>query len=118
MKPKTVDEYIAQAPKDVQGKLRQLRSFIKAAAPKAEEKLSYGMPYYGYKGRLAYFAYAKKHVGLYVMPPTVEEHKDELKKYKTAKSTVRFPLDQELPSSLITKLIKVGVKRNEEKKSK
>jgi uncharacterized protein YdhG (YjbR/CyaY superfamily) len=53
MKPaKNVDEYIAQAPKVVQEKLRAV---IKSTAPGAEERISYGMPYYYYKGRLVYF---------------------------------------------------------------
>ncbi len=116
MKPvKDVDEYIANAPKEVQGKLKELRAVIKSIAPSAEEKISYGMPYYGYKGRLAYFAYAKHHIGLYAMPPIIEGHQDELKKYQTAKATIRFPLDEELPISLIKKLVNAGVKRNEEK---
>ena len=71
---KDVDEYIANAPKDVQSKLKQLRKIIKDSAPQAVERISYGMPYYGYKGRLAYFAYAKKHIGLYLTPPVIEEH--------------------------------------------
>ncbi len=115
---KTVDEYIAGAPKEVQGKLKELRAIIKDAAPNAEEKISYGMPYYGYKGRLAYFAYAKNHIGLYAMPPTVEDHKNELKKYETAKATIRFPLNEDLPIPLIKKLIKAGIKNNEAKKKK
>ena len=115
MKPRTVDEYISQAPKDTQAKLRELRSLIKAAAPQAEEKLSYGMPYYGYKGRLAYFAYAKKHIGFYVMPSVIEAHTRELKDYETAKATIRFPLNKDIPTSLVTKLIKAGVKNNEAK---
>ena len=106
------------APKEAQGKLKQIRRIIKAAAPKALEKLSYGMPYYGYKGRLAYFAHAKKHIGLYVMPPTVEQHKKELKNYETLKATIRLPLTKPLPPALIKKLIRVGVKRNEEKSKK
>src|SRR3989344_1554162 len=111
----TVSAYIASAPKETQAKLKQIRKIIKSVAPKAEERLSYGMPYYGYKGRLAYFAYAKSHVGLYVMPPTIQEHKKELKNYGTSKETVRFPLNKKLPVGLIKKLIKVGVKRNEKK---
>ena len=111
--PKTVSEYIASAPKEVRGKLRQLRAVIREVAPKAEEKISYGMPYYGYKGRLAYFAYAKHHIGLYAMPPIVAEHRKELKKYKTATATIRFPLNEKLPITLIKKLVKAGVKRNE-----
>ncbi len=113
-KAKDVDEYIANAPKEVQGKLRELRATIKAAAPDAQEKISYGMPYYGYKGRLVYFAYAKHHIGLYAMPPIVQSYLGELKKYQTAKATIRFPLNEELPISLIKKLVKAGVKRNDE----
>lgn len=117
-KVKDVDEYIANAPKDVQPKLKQLRKVIKETAPKAEEKISYGMPYYGYKGRLVYFAFAKNHIGLYAMPPTIKDHIDELKKYSTTTATIRFPLDEKLPIVLIKKLIKVGIKRNEEAKKK
>ena len=113
---KTVDSYIAKAPKEVQPKLKQLRKIIKKTAPKADEKLSYGMPYYGYKGRLAYFAYAKNHVGLYLMPPTVANHKKELKEYSTSTSAIRFHFDKKLPVALIKKLLKEGVKRNEMKR--
>ena len=76
------------------------------------------MPYYGYKGRLVYFAYAKHHIGLYAMPPIVDDYKNELKKYQTAKATIRFPLDERLPLALIKKLIKAGVKNNEEYEKK
>lgn len=115
-KAKDVDEYIANAPAELQSKLKELRKTIKDCAPQALEKISYGMPYYGYKGRLVYFAYAKHHIGLYAMPPIVEDHKNELKKYQTAKATIRFPLNEELPIALIKKLIKAGVKRNDEAK--
>ena len=65
----TVDEYIASAPQEVQDQLKEIRSIIKAAAPEAKEGISYGTPYYSYEGRLAYFANAKEHIGLYVPPP-------------------------------------------------
>ena len=119
MKPaKDVDEYIASAPKEVQGKLKELRATIKETAPNAEEKISYGMPYYGYKGRLAYFAYFKNHIGLYAMPPILKGHQNELKKYQTAKATIRFPLNEDLPIALIKKLVKAGIKNNEAEKKK
>lgn len=111
----TVDDYIANAPDGVQAKLKQLREVIKEAAPEAEEKISYSMPYYGYKGRLAYFAFAKKHIGLYLIPPLVENHKKELTKYVTSTSTIQFPLNEELPMPLIKKLVKAAVKQNDEK---
>ncbi len=114
--PKDVDAYIAGAPKEVRGKLKELRKIIRSVAPKAEEKISYGMPYYGYKGRLAYFAYAKNHIGLYAMPPIVKEHETELKRYRTSTATIRFPLNEKLPAALIKKLVKAGVRRNEARK--
>lgn len=73
------------------------------------------MPYYGYKGHLVYFAYHKKHIGIYISPPVVEEHKKELENYVTSKSAVQFPLDQKLPVALIKKLVKARVAKNEKK---
>ena len=109
-----MDEYIANAPEDLQSKLREMRKAIKDCAPEAQERISYGMPYYGYKGRLVYFAYAKKHIGLYVPPPVIKEHKKELKGYGTSMATVRFPLDKKLPVALIKKLVKARIKKNRE----
>ncbi len=114
MKPiKNVTEYIARAPKETQSKLRQLRVAIKQAAPGTEERIGYGMPYYYYKGRLAYFSVWKKHIGLYVPTPVIEEHERQLRNYETAKATVQFPLDEKLPLALIKKLIKARVKKND-----
>jgi uncharacterized protein YdhG (YjbR/CyaY superfamily) len=119
MKPvKTVDEYIAQAPKEVQEKLKELRAVIRTTAPGAEERISYGMPCYYYKGRLVYFQLWKKHIGFYVPTPVVEEHTSELKGYETTKATVRFPLDEKLPLALIEKLVKARVRKNDEAEKK
>ncbi|MBI5224608.1 DUF1801 domain-containing protein [Candidatus Micrarchaeota archaeon] len=112
----TVDAYIKSAPLEVQGKLKELRAAIRQTAPKALEKISYGMPYYGYMGRLAYFRHWKNHIGLYLTPPVIEMHKDELKEYVTAKATIRFPLSKKLPIPLIKKLIRIRMKMNEGKK--
>jgi uncharacterized protein YdhG (YjbR/CyaY superfamily) len=88
-------------------------------APKtAIEKISYSMPYFGYLGHWVYFAWAKKYIGLYVMPPIVKNHAKDLKGYETSTATVRFPLGKKLPVSLIKKLLKAGVKQNEEKMKK
>lgn len=119
MKPvKNVDEYIAQAPKEVQEKLQELRAVIRSTAPGAEERISYGMPYYEYKGRLVYFQLWKKHIGFYVPTPVLEECQSELEGYETTKATVRFPLDEKLPLALIEKLVKARVRKNEEAEKK
>lgn len=112
-KAKDVDSYIAAAPKEVRSKLKELRAVIRKTAPAAEEKISYGIPYYGYKGRLAYFSVWRAHIGLYIPTPVVEEHVRELKGYETTKATIRFPLDKRLPVALIKKLVKARMKKNE-----
>jgi len=112
----SVQEYIANAPTKIRPKLREMRSLIKSAAPKAEEKISYGMPYYGYKGRLAYFRLSTHHIGLYIPPPIINQHEKELKAYSTSNAaTVRFPLNKPLPKALIKKLVKARVKYNDGK---
>ena len=117
-KPKNVDTYIAAAPKGVQSKLKELRTAIRTTAPTAAERISYGMPYYDYKGRLAYFRHWKSHIGLYIPTPVIEEHKSELAAYETSNATVRFALDKKLPIPLIRKLVKARMKRNEARKEK
>lgn len=114
----TVDEYIANAPEKIQAMLKEVRTAIRSSAPEAEEKISYNMPYYGYKGRLAYFAFTKNHIGLYIPPPIIQDHKKELEDYVTATATVQFPLDQKLPIALIKKLINARIKINEATHSK
>ncbi len=104
----TVDEYIKNAPHERKRVLEEIRRVIKETAPEAEEKLSYGMPYYGYKGRLVYFAYAKNHLGLYIPPPIIEQHKEDLKGYQTSKSAVQIPYGKALPVALIKNFLKHG----------
>src|SRR5258708_39534796 len=65
-KPKDVDAYITAAPTEVQPKLNELRALIRKTAPAAVERISYGMPYYEYKGRLAYFSIWRTHIGVYI----------------------------------------------------
>ena len=116
-KAKNVEEYISDSPKEFQEKLKELRLTIKNLVPEAEERISYRMPFYEYKGRLAYFALMKKHIGLYIPPPIIQNHKKDLKDFKTTKSAVQFPLDKELPMALIKKLVKARIKWNEGRKN-
>lgn len=112
VKQKDVDGYIKEFPNEVKIMLKQLRSIIKKSAPKAEEVISYSMPAYKYHGMLVYFAANKNHIGLYPMPSAIIKFKKELSKYKTAKSTVQFPIGEKLPLGLIAKIIKFRVIEN------
>ena len=109
---KDVDDYIAKAPKEARGKLREIRVAIKEVAPNAVESISYGMPSYD-KGRITWFAPMKGYIGLYLRPPIIEEHKKELATYVTTKSAIHFPLGKKLPIALIKRLIRARIKKNE-----
>jgi uncharacterized protein YdhG (YjbR/CyaY superfamily) len=112
---KDVDEYIALAPVEARARLKELRATIMAAAANAQERISYGMPFYEYKGRLIYFQLWKEHIGLYgLSTPTLEQHERELRGYVTSKGTVRLPLAEELPTALIKSLVEAQAKNNEE----
>jgi uncharacterized protein YdhG (YjbR/CyaY superfamily) len=110
--PKSVDAYIAAARPEVQVKLKEIRAAIRDVAPDAVEKISYGMPGYD-KGQVAWFGLMKAHIGLYLRPPIIAEHKHELTGYETTKSAVRFPLNKKLPIPLIKKLVRARIKKNE-----
>ncbi len=111
--PKDVDSYIERAPRDLKGRLRRIREVIMQAVPEAKERISYGMPYYEYKGRLVYFSLAKEHIGLYVPTPIIEEHRGELSDYETTDATVRLPLDKEIPIALVRMLVIARMEKNE-----
>ena len=113
--PKNVDEYIKAFPPSVHGNLNKLRQTIKAAAPQAEEIISYRMPAYKYHGRLVYFAAYKNHIGFYPMSGTISAFKKELSDYKGAKGSVQFPHDKPIPFGLVSKMIKFRANQNEEK---
>jgi len=107
--PKNVDEYIAGTPEQTRPMLVELRETIRAAALDADERISYGMPFYQLNGRLAYFQKHAHHIGMY--PFTLEEARAVgLEQYIAAKATLQFPLDQPLPLAAIGKLIEQRVK--------
>ena len=115
LKAKNVEAYIARAPKEMRGTLRELRAVIRKTAPKAEERISYEMPYYAYRGRLAYFAAFKKHISLFVPTPILQEHKKDLKNYVTTTAAVHLSPHKRLPTALVKKLVRARMKKNEAK---
>ena len=107
---KTIDEYIAWFSPDVQKILKQIRSTIKKAAPGAEEAIKYGIPTFVLHENLVHFAAFKSHVGFYPTPSGIDAFKKELSRYKSAKGSVQFPLDEPMPLGLIEKITKFRLK--------
>lgn len=108
--PTTIDEYIAGFPPDVQAILQKVRATIRKAAPQAAETINYQMPTFTLHGNLVHFAAFKGHIGFYPTPSGIDNFKAELAAYKGAKGSVQFPLDEPIPYSLISKIVKFRVK--------
>ncbi|MGA7193670.1 MAG: DUF1801 domain-containing protein [Anaerolineales bacterium] len=111
-KAKTIDEYIANCPKDVQEKLEQMRATIKTSAPEATEIISYQIPTFYLKGNLVHFGVFKNHIGFYPTPSGIEAFKKESAKYIGTKSALHFPFDEPLPLKLISKIVKFRIAEN------
>ena len=112
-KPATVDEYLAAVPDDQKrAALQKLRRTIRAALPRAEECISYGLPAVRYEGRMvAWYGAAKNHCSFYP-GGVVAACKDDLAKYETSKGTIRFSPDDPLPATLVKKLLKARIAAN------
>jgi len=89
-----------------------LRAAIRAAAPDAEEKISYQMPTFALHGNLVHFAAHPHHIGFYPAPSGIAAFAEELAPYKSSKGAVQFPLDQPLPLDLIRRIVEFRVEEN------
>src|SRR5436305_15020981 len=112
---KTVDDYIKSLLPEQKLKRQLLRSIIKKAAPNASELISYNMPSFNYHSRLVYYAAFKSHIGFYPMASGIAAFTDEISKYKWAKGSVQFPLNEPIPEKLVNKIIKYRFRENQEK---
>ena len=112
---KTMDEYIASFPKEVQEILEKVRVTIRKGAPDAKETINYGIPTFTLNGNLVHFAAFKKHIGFYPTPSGIEKFKVELSGYEGAKGSVQFPLDKPIPYDLISRIVAFRVKDSLEK---
>ena len=113
-KPKSIDEYLAVLSDDKRAVLENLRKTIKAAAPKAEECISYGLAAFRLDGKpLVAFGATANHCAFYLMSgSTVAAHQDELKDYDTSKGSIRFQARNPLPVALVRKLLRARIAEN------
>ncbi|OLB57265.1 MAG: hypothetical protein AUF60_09260 [Gemmatimonadetes bacterium 13_1_20CM_69_28] len=109
----SVAAYLRAVPPVPRAVLQQLRRTIKAAAPKATEVISYGIPMFKHHGMLVGYAAFKDHLSLFMSTHLPKTLKKELASYQTAKGTIRFTADQPLPARLVRKLVKARIAQNE-----
>ena len=110
--PTTIDAYIAGFPPEVQKILRKIRLTIRKAAPQAGEAIKYQIPTFTLNGNLVSFGVYKQHIGIYPVPAGTQKFQQEIAPYRSAKSTLRLPLDEPIPFDLISQLVQFRVKES------
>jgi uncharacterized protein YdhG (YjbR/CyaY superfamily) len=112
-RPAGIDDYLASLAEDKRTALEKLRRAIKAAAPRAEECISYGIPAFRLDGRvLVFFAAASKHCSFFPGAHPIAALKDELKAYHISKGTVRFDPARPLPTALVRRLVRARIEEH------
>ena len=112
-----IDQYIKDFPKDIQDILEKIRQIIKEVSPESKEIINYKIPTFKLNGKnLVHFAAWNNHIGFYPTPSGIENFKEELSEYKTAKGSVKFPIKSPIPYDLIKKIVIFRKKSIEKKK--
>lgn len=111
---RTVDEYIARAPRNMQASLRDLRRAIKSASPEAQETIAWRMPCYKYHGMLVFFAAFENHMSFFpASKSTVDEFGKELKAFEISGTTIHFTPEKPLPTALVKRMVRARMRENE-----
>jgi uncharacterized protein YdhG (YjbR/CyaY superfamily) len=112
-KPKTIDDYLDAVAPDKRAALEKVRKTIRAAAPNAEECISYQIPAFRQNGVLVGFGASANHCSFFPFnSTTVAAHKADLKGYETSKGTIHFQPEKPLPAALIRRLVKARLAEN------
>ncbi len=112
----TIDEYINQFDGEKKEYLIKVRQLIAGLVPPdADETISYQMPTFRYKGNIIHFAMNKNHLGLYPGPAAIEHFITELKNFKTTKGAIQIPLDQPIPTQIITDIVNFNIDKLKDK---
>jgi uncharacterized protein YdhG (YjbR/CyaY superfamily) len=106
-----VQAYFDALPPAQRKALRQLRAAVRAAAPGTVEGISYGIPGLKLEGQaVVWYAAWKNHVSLYPMIGAIKtELGSALDKYEMSKGTIRFPLTDPLPLTLVRRIVKIRI---------
>ncbi len=113
MKFTSINEYVSTLPENAQKAMGEIIAAIKDNVPNAEEHISYNMPAFKVNGEyFIHFSAWKNHIGMYPIPAGNEAFQKQIDPYRSAKSSLNFPLDRPMPIKLIEKVIKFRIAEN------
>src|SRR3546814_827028 len=105
---KTIDEYQATYPVEMQERMQQIREVVHQAVPGVEEVISYQIPAFKVgKFFLIYYSAYTNHISLSSpwSDELLKEFVGDLKGYKVTKSAIQLPNGQPLPVDLIKRIV-------------
>jgi uncharacterized protein YdhG (YjbR/CyaY superfamily) len=116
-----VRNYLAGLPAEARKHVQELREAIRASARGAVESFGYRMPAFSLDGKpFVWYAAWKHHSSFYpISEATRLALAAELEGYKTSgKGTIRFRLDEQLPTALVKRLVKARIAELRKKQKK
>ena len=107
-----VEAWLARLDPVRRAALDRLRAQILAAAPGAEETISYGQPTFKLHGHLVAYGAFKNHLSFFPMSSTLIATIPEAAALATSSGTMHFQPDKPIPAALVKKLVKARVAQN------
>ncbi len=112
-RPRTIDEYLSTVGAGQRAALERLRRIVRAAAPRAQECIHYGLPAFRLDGPLVAFKAGANHCSFFLLSSTtLAAHEEDVEGYDTSAGTIRFQPDEPLPVALVRKLVKARLAEN------
>ena len=109
-KPESVEAYLAALEPDRRKRIEDLRRTVRAAAPKADEVITYDMPGLKVGKRfLVSFGSYKRWDSLFPASQYVLDAVPEARPFAKGRGTFQFPAAQPLPLDLISRIVATRV---------
>ena len=103
-RPTTIAQYIAAAPPAAQPHLKRIHAILKQVAPKAEQVIKWGNPFFVEPRFLFAFSANKAHLNFAPSQATLDAFRAELKSQRTTNNFLQLRYDEPLPEALIRRL--------------
>lgn len=109
-RPTTIDEYIQAAPVQGQPHLRQVHAILKSVAPKAQEAIKWGNPFFIEPRFVFAFSAHKAHLSFAPGQKALQAFRKELEQHQTTANFLKIPYTEPVPEKLVRKLAAYCVK--------